>query len=206
MPWNRRRLLWILLAACLAAGPARAGDPPSALARPDRVGPAMVSLGPTLGWAPEVDPARWGVAGTVLLPPDAAAQFLGFLDDWGAALVLGGEWRRIDADRTLATLDLGLRRYLGDPGRGRAALFVGAAAGIGSADYAVAVAADDTTGAAPTAATARLGTFLVETGYELRPSPSLVLSAKLRWRKAVLRPEDFSNWSVHLDVGVPLPR
>jgi len=190
----------------LAAAAVRAGDPPSALARPDRPQPPMVCVGPTLGWAPAANPARWGVAGAVVVPPDAAAAFLRSLHAWNTALVLGGEWRRLDADRTIASFDVGFRRYLGDRDRRRTLLFVGAAAGVASADYAVAVAADDTTGAAPAKASERLGTFLVETGYELRPSPGLLLSAKIRWRNALLRPEDFSNWSLHVDVGVPLPR
>lgn len=201
-----RILAWFLLAAVLAPMPVSAGDPASALARPDRPGPVMVAVGPTLGWAPGVTPARWGLAGTVVMPPDAAARFVGRLHDWNTALVLGGEWRRIDSDRTLTAFDVGLRRYLGDPQQGRAVLFAGAAVGIGTADYVTASAPDDTSGAAPAPATDRLGTFLLETGYELRPSRSVVLSAKVRWRNAVLRPEDFSNWSVHLDVGVPLPR
>lgn len=193
-------------ALLLAAVAVRAGEPPSSLARPDRPRPAMVCVGPTLGWAPAANPARLGVAGAVVLPPDAAADFLRSLHAWNTALVLGGEWRRLDADRTLASFDVGFRRYLGDRERRRTLLFVGAAAGIASADYPVAAAAGDTTGAAAASASERLGTFLLETGYEMRPSPGLLLSAKIRWRNAVLRPEDFSNWSLHLDVGVPLPR
>lgn len=206
---SRRSATALLLAILLAgAASARAGDPPSALDRPNRPGPAMFSVGPTLGWAPGVNPARWGVAGAVVLPPDAAGDFLGPLRAWNAGLILGAEWRRIDPARTLKSFDVGLRRYLRDPDAGSlgTALFVGLAGGVAVAAFPGAVAADDTTGAAAPARTARLGTFLVETGYEHRPRPGLLLTAKIRWRNAILRPEDFSNWSVHLDVGVPLPR
>ena len=181
----------------------------SALDRPDRPDPTLIAVGPTLGASFSHEHAlSWGFAGSILFRPAAASEFLGPLYDWNTGLILEGEWRRLAPKRDLLTADVVLRRYAVDMRDGviGTSLFVGAGGGLALIGYPVTTAAADATSSPRvTRGENLLGSLLFEVGYEHRPATNLVLISKVQWRNAIEKPFDYSHWSIHALVGIPVP-
>jgi aromatic ring-opening dioxygenase catalytic subunit (LigB family) len=76
-------------------------------------------------------------------------------------------------------------------------LFAGAGSGLALASF--------PGGAATPRAENRYLSFLAEVGYEFNPAPDIVLVAKAHWRNYIWQGLDYSGWSVHFQVGIPIP-
>ncbi|MBU0741929.1 hypothetical protein KKG45_03565 [bacterium] len=207
-------LLWG--AAVLCAASVRAGPLYRSLDRPDKARPPLITLGPTLGGSPDWEMFRFGFSGSILFRPDAAAGIFAPLYYWNTGLVLHGEYRDIAPDRNILTADLVLRRYLVDGHRRSrgTALFAGAGGGLALVGYPVAVPAGDSAAGEAAADAApqryqrgeqRYYTFLAELGYEQDMTDSIVLLWKAQWRGYIWGSRDYSNWSLHVQIGFPLP-
>ena len=202
------RWIWAgVLLVCAVDGASAAGILWSALDRPDRPDPVYISAGATVGGSPDWDAGTVGFNASILFRPSRAADFITALYHWNAGLVLDGEWRRLAERRDALTADLIVRKYLSNAQvGGGAALFAGFGGGLALISYPVAV-----TSTADPAATRsirgeqRWWSTVVELGYESRPVESVVLTFKARWRSYVKRPYDYSSWTVHALVGVPIP-
>jgi len=214
---GRIRVATVLCAATcvLWAASACAGALYHALDRPDRAGPPLITLGPTFGGAPDWAKYRFGFSGAILLRPDAAANLCAPLYYWNTGLVIQGEYRDIAPDRNLLAADLVVRRYFVDGRRrGRSAvLFAGAGGGLALVAYPVTVASGDAEGeeeAEDAPAETRRGeqryySFLAELGYEREVAANVVLIWKAQWRSYIWSSRDYSNWSLHAQIGFPLP-
>ena len=202
-----RALALLLLAAALApTGPAGAApEPLSSLSRPDRPSPVFVMGAATFGGALEHDWLREGAAVSLLFRPDAAAEFFGPLHAWNTGLVLQAEWRTVAADRRLFGLAALLRRYARDfrSSRAGASPFVGVGFGGAEAKYPAAAAADTTGGVAT--GRRRWWLVLAEAGWESSPDGAMLFQAKAQWHVWKKGDLDYSGWSFHLGVGVPIP-
>jgi len=214
---RRRRAATTLLAGTLLllAASTAAAALHHALERPDRPAPPVITFGPTVGGSPDWSPFRYGVSGSILFRPDAAASIFNPLFYWNTGLVLHGEYRDIAPDRNILTFDVVLRRYLVDPSRrGRGAgRFAGAGGGVALAGYPYTVAADEDEGGETETTTPpdvqraedSYYSFLAELGYERDLAGGLVVVWKAQWRSYIWSARDFSNWTVHVQFGVPLP-
>jgi hypothetical protein len=185
----------------------------SALDRPDRTPPPLLTVGPTLGGTPDWQPFRYGASASILFHPESAAHLVSALYDWNTALVLQWEFRDIDRGRSLQAADAVLRYYFGDLTRanGGATLFAGLGGGIALINYPPAAPVSDD-GEEDTGATAKSETgedkyysFTLEFGYERDLSASAVLLWKMQWRNYIWSGRDYSNYTVHVQLGFPLP-
>jgi len=208
----------VILTVCVAGRASAEGIQWSALDRPDRPDPVYICAGPTLGGSPDWDSGTVGFNASILFRPSRAAEFSPALFHWNTGLVLDGEWRRLAVRRDALTADLILRRYLSDPRTttGTSVLFAGVGGGLALVSFPVAVNAGNTVaeeGGEPAASTEstwtrgeqRWWSVVMEFGYEIQPADSVVVTAKARWRNFVKRPYDYSSWTVHVLVGVPIP-
>jgi hypothetical protein len=189
----------------------------SALDRPDRPDPVYISAGATLGGSPDWDAGTVGFNASILFRPSRAADFITALYHWNTGLVIDGEWRRLAERRDALTADLIFRKYLSDVSvGGGAALFAGFGGGLALVSFPVVVSSSTTAAedggdpAAPVETKYSRGeqrwwSTVVELGYESRPSESVVVTVKARWRSYVKRPYDYSSWTVHALVGIPIP-
>ena len=178
------------------------------LDRPIHPQTIFITLGPTLGASPGYAAFRPGISGSIVFHPASAADFTPSLFYWNTGIVLHGEYRVVDADRNLLTASYVLRRYLGDMRRTppRIASFVGAGAGVALGRYpAWRAHAEDPDRLVQYEAESYYFSFLAEFGYEFAPAPDLMVAAKVQWRHFTHDPLDYSNWTVHLQVGIPLP-
>ena len=198
----------------LAAGGAGAGEY-SALSRPDRPSPVLLTVGPAVGGAPDWQLFRFGVGGSLLFRPDAAARILTPLHAWNTGFVIQWEYRDVDRGRSLLAGDVLLRRYLvGDSAAsGSYRLFVGGGAGVARVKYPPATTAsssEDDTEDTESDTTADTGedkyyALVLEIGYQRVLGDSAVLLWKLQWRNYVWGGRDYSNYTAHLRIGIPLP-
>jgi hypothetical protein len=218
-PGNAVRAL-CAAALLLAAAATVAGAEHRSLDRPDRPQPPLLTCGPTVGGAPDWSTLRYGVSGSFLLRPDTAAGIFTPLFYWDTGLVVHGEYRDIAPDRNILTADLLLRRYVGGAPRrgGGAVLFVGAGGGLALVGFPVPVATDDGEGEgedgtkqAETAppetrrAEERYFSFVAELGYERDLAAGVALIWKGQWRNYIWSSRDYSNWSFHVQLGIPFP-
>lgn len=202
----------LLLTASTAAGALH-----HALDRPDRPAPPLLTFGPTVGGSPDWKPFRYGVSGSILFRPDSAASIFNPLYYWNTGLVLHGEYRDIAPDRNILTADVVLRRYLVDAARrGHGpVLFVGAGGGVALVGYPYTVVAEEVEGEGDESesttppdvqrAEASYYSFLAELGYERDLPGGVVMVWKAQWRNYVWASRDFSNWTFHVQLGIPLP-
>jgi hypothetical protein len=103
----------------------------------------------------------------------------------------------VTRDRRLLGADFILRRYLTDlrqRGAG-SALFLGLGAGAAEISFPTAAGSGNDT----------WYTYVVEAGYEYSPDASLALVGKGQWRHFAHAGRDYSGWSLHFGVGIPLP-
>ncbi len=198
--------LWTL-AGSLSAGPgwldgprpARASSRPrSAIGRPLGPGPIFLAGTISVGGTKKYDLFRQGYGATLIFRPLAAADFLGMLYDWNAAMVLQAEYRSVDEERRLLSGDFVLRFYADDMrlhAQG-ASPFVGL--GIGGTE----ITFPNESGASNSET---WFSMLMEAGYEISPGPGWVIAAKGQWRRYRHNGHDFSGWTAQLGVGIPVP-
>ncbi len=215
--WRKRAGLVLLAATTvLFAASVHAGALHHALDRPDKPQSPLITLGPTVGGAPDWELLRCGFSGSILFRPAAAAGIFAPLYYWNTGLVLHGEYRDIAPDRNILTADLVLRRYLvrGHRRDRGSILFAGAGGGLALIGYPRAVSSGAAAEEGEEEASAppnyqrseqRYYSFLAELGYEHDLTDSLVILWKAQWRSYIWSSRDYSNWSLHVQLGIPLP-
>ena len=183
-----------------------------ALDRPDRVDPVFISLGPTLGGSPDWGSGTIGFNASILFRPSRAAEFSPTLYHWNTGLLLDMEWRPLAQGRDAKTADVVFRKYLVDQGRidHGAVLFAGFGGGRSLVSYPAAVVAESEDGSTPAAPTwikaeQRWWSAIMEIGYEAEPAHHVIVTIKGRWRSYIQRPLDYSSWTLHVLVGIPIP-
>ncbi len=176
---------------------AAATELPSNLARaPDR-GPIFLMGSAAVGGTPGYDTFSPGFGVSILFRPQAAANFLSFLYRWNTGMIMQAEYRPVAAERRLLAADLIFRRYLAnmkDETIGTS-YFVGL--GIGAAEVTYPVASRTSSEI--------WWTYLVECGSERSPSDHWTFVLKGQWRIYDHHTRDYSSWSVHFGIGIPLP-
>jgi len=213
IPFMIRALIVVLLISVLVTAATAQAAYRSSLDRPDRARPPLLTVGPTVGGTSDWQPFRFGASASILFHPDTAAHLISALYDWNTALVLQWEYRDIDRGRNLEAADAVLRHYFGDVTRvsREATLFAGFGVGIALIDYppATPVSGD---GEEEISATLKSETgedkyysLMLEFGYERDLSRSMVLLWKMQWRNYVWGGRDYSNYTVHIQLGFPLP-
>jgi len=184
----------------LAEGPDAAWAAPgsrSSLDRPVQPGPIYLLGSFSVGGAVDYDAFRTGYGLTILFRPNAAADFLRLLYDWNTSILLQASYRTVNDGRRLLAADFIVRHYLCDmrghgPG---AAPFVGL--GFGGAEI--------TYPSGGSTACGKWFTYTAEAGYEYSPGEKLVFALKGQWRRYSHDGLDYSGWSAHFGVGIPLP-
>jgi hypothetical protein len=188
----------LLLAAWLFTPAAEAaGDPRSSLDRPLGPGPIFILGSVSAGGASGYDDLRLGYGATLLFRPHAAADFFGPLFDWNTAMVLQADYRPVADRRRLLAADFILRRYLRDMRveTGGATLFAGL--GVGGAE--VTFPAGEHEDGQET-----WFSYLAEFGYECTPIRGWLLCLKAQLRLYAHNDRDYSNWSTHIALGIPI--
>jgi hypothetical protein len=198
--------LWTL-AGSLSSGPGwvdgpgtaqAASRPRSTIGRPLGAGPIFLVGTLSVGGTKKYDLFRQGCGASFIFRPLAAADFLGMLYDWNAAMVLQAEYRSVARDRRLLSGDFLLRFYVDDMrlhAQG-ASPFVGL--GIGGTE----ITFPNESGAS---GSETWFSMLMEAGYEASPSAGWVITAKAQWRRYRHNDHDYSGWSAQLGVGIPVP-
>ena len=192
---------WILLVLVLLGGvvpraTATTDLPPNLARAPDR-GPIFLMGSAAVGGTPGYDTFSPGFGVSILFRPQAAANFLSFLYRWNTGMIMQAEYRPVAAERRLLAADLIFRRYLGnmkDETVGTA-YFVGL--GIGAAEVTYPVGSRTSSEI--------WWTYLVEFGSERSPSDHWAFVLKGQWRIYDHHTRDYSSWSVHFGIGIPLP-
>lgn len=175
-----------------------APQPRSLLDRPLERGAIFLVGTASVGGTKDYDSFQHGYGLTLLFRPLAAADFLGPLYDWNTALVLQAEYRPVASKRRLLAGDLILRRYWRDMRRQArgASFFVGFGAGGAEITF-------PTSGGASGSDT--WYSLIAELGYEHSPRDNWVFVVKGQWRNYQNNNRDYSGWSAHLGIGVPIP-
>lgn len=213
VPRDRVRLAAALAIAAvlLLSAPDAAAGERSALARPDHPRPPLLTVGPTIGGSPDWQLFRYGASGAILFRPDAAALLMPPLFYWDTGLVLQWEYRDVDRGRSLLAGDVVLRRYLADAdgSSDSARLFVGLGGGVAQVRYPppAPAASEDTEEivVSDDDGEDRYYALVGEFGYERDLGVAVVLLWKLQWRSYVWGGRDYSNYTIHMQVGIPLP-
>lgn len=186
-------LVWVVVILPEQAGARGLGLDPSSDP------PVFIAFGPTIGGAPAWAPLRVGFSGAFIFRPAAATQLMRRMYAWNTGIILHGEYRSIDAGRDMFSATFVFRKYINNmrSGRTRVTPFAGAGGGMALASY--------TTGSPPTRAENRYFSFLAEAGYEFTLSPNVILITKAQWRNYIWKALDYSNWTLHVQVGIPIP-
>ncbi|MFH1841720.1 MAG: hypothetical protein ABIF77_00800 [bacterium] len=179
-------------------GLAVAAEPHATLDRPPGRGPIFLLGTMSVGGGASYDGLTRGYGVTILFRPAAAADFWGFLYDWNTAMVWQGSYRSVAEKSHLLAADLLFRRYrtsLRQRSRGNS-WFGGL--GIGGTEVTF-----------PRANGSRSSdtwfTLVAELGYEYSPRENLLTVLKGQWRRHRHAQLDYSGWSLHFGLGIPLP-
>jgi len=137
----------------------------------------------------------FGVA--FVMRPAAADRFLRQLYNWNVGLALQAEYRGIASGRRLLAGEMVLRRYAQDM-RSHAALqstYLGFGFGASEVTFPI----ED-------ASASEIWFCLVfEAGHEWTPRPDLLMQVKAQYRFFRHHDLDYSGWSFHGGIGVPIP-
>jgi len=192
----RWALLLALLFSSVPWAAATTELPPNLARSPDR-GPIFLMGSAAVGGTPGYDTFNPGFGVSILFRPQAAANFLSFLYRWNTGMIMQVEYRPVAADRRLLAADLIFRRYLAnmkDETIGTS-YFVGLGIGAAEATYPVGTRSSSEI----------WWTYLVEFGSERSPSDHWTFVLKGQWRIYDHHTRNYSSWSVHFGIGIPLP-
>ncbi|MFO7653699.1 MAG: hypothetical protein R6X25_07720 [Candidatus Krumholzibacteriia bacterium] len=141
---------------------------------------------------------RPGLGAGFLFRPAAADHFLAGLYRRNTALLLQAEYRRMGSDRRLLSADIILRPYLRDARTSGREMVPFVGLGLGAGEGTVRAAGGATR-------RARGLSVVAEAGLEWRRRDGLLLSARGQVRIFDHEGLDYSGWSFHGALGVPLP-
>lgn len=150
-----------------------------------------------IGGAAKYDQGNTGYGAEFIIRPGAAGKYLDFLYRHNTGLVFQADYMNIGLERKILSADFILRKYFSDM-RGpktTGSTFVGA--GFGAS--AVYLAPPDGT------SLDKYWSGVVEAGQELIFKEKYLLYAKVQYRYYNFHKINYSNWSIMLGAGIPLP-
>lgn len=140
---------------------------------------------------------QFGYGGAIVFHPDQAANFLEFLAQWNAGLVLQADYQELYTHYRIRSGDVVVRRYLGavDSENAGRVFFLDAGIGMSEISFAEGEERGTQIGWAP----------LVGLGFEWPFGGKYLCELRGQYRQYKRQGHDYINWSARLGLGMPLP-
>ncbi len=188
-------LLWGGIEVEAASNP-RLTSPASHLG-PSADSPIFLAVHGQIGGAFEFDSGVFGYGTELVFRPGAAANFLSFLYNWNAGICLQVDYLNVSDNESILSGDFIVRRYLQpmrDPGN-RDSTFFGA--GFGASRV---ILPPGSSGAQN-----KYWSLLVEAGREWTVKDKYLMWLKAQYRHYDHSGYNYSNWTLQVGAGIPLP-
>jgi len=171
--------------------------PPGSHLGPSSDSPIFLAVHGQIGKAFDFDSENFGYGAELVFRPGSAANFLSFLYGWNAGMCWQIDYLKVDERESILSGDCIVRKYLQDikdPNISGSTFF-----GVGFGASRV-ILPDGSSGAKN-----KYWSLLLETGREWTIKDKYLFWLKAQYRHYDYSGFNYSNWTLQMGAGIPLP-